>query len=140
MFFAKLHPLLVHFPMALLFSGTLFQLFGAVQKEETILTAGNFNILFGFWSIPVVMAVGGISLTEIEVKGALAKDFLFAHILYAFLTFILFAIWMILQKFRGKFWADLTHYIFILAGMASVFITGFYGGELVHRFGLPEEG
>ena len=72
MFFAKLHPLLVHFPMALLFSGTLFQLFGATQKDETILTTGNFNILFGFWSIPAVMAVGGISLTEIEVKEQVA--------------------------------------------------------------------
>tara|TARA_B100000686_G_C16709383_1_gene928212 strand:+ start:314 stop:751 length:438 start_codon:yes stop_codon:yes gene_type:complete len=137
MFFAKMHPLLVHFPMALLFSGTIFQLFGAANKEETILVAGDFNIRIGLWTIPIVMAVGGMSLLDVQVEDTLAKDFLYSHILYAFLALIVFTCWVGLQKFKRKIWVDIIHYLLLLAGMTTIVMTGFYGGELVHRFGLP---
>tara|TARA_B100000686_G_scaffold349337_1_gene442482 strand:- start:5978 stop:6403 length:426 start_codon:yes stop_codon:yes gene_type:complete len=139
MFFAKLHPLLVHFPMALLFSGTLFQLFGGIQKDETILTAGGFNIYFGFWTMFIVMIVGGLALPDLEVEEDLAKDFLSSHIRYAFFILITFATWIVLQKFRGKLWADAAHYLLLAFGMATVVMTGFYGGELVYRFGFPSQ-
>lgn len=136
MLFAKLHPLLVHFPMALLFSGTLFQLLGKIQSEETLTDAGDFNIRFGFWTLFPVLAVGGLALTGVEAKG-LARDFLAHHMRYAFAALFAFALWMLVQRRRGALWADLAHYLLLVAGLASVFMTGFYGGELVHRFGLP---
>ena len=136
MFFAKLHPLLVHFPMALLFSGALFQLFGRLQREDVILEAGILNIRFGFWTAPIVMAIGGMALPDLQLEG-LEEKFLTSHIQYAFTTIFVFALYLVVQRFRGKWWADAAHYLLLLAGLVSVFLTGFYGGELVHRFGIP---
>ena len=139
MFFAKLHPLLVHFPMALFFSGTLFQLFGGIQKEETILAAGDFNIRFGIWTALIVMVVGGLALPSLTITEPLAKKFLSSHIRYAFLSFAVFLAWIALQKLRGGFWADVANYLVLIFGMVTVFLTGFFGGELVHRFGFPSQ-
>ena len=136
MFFAKLHPLIVHFPMALLFSGALFQIFGGLQKEDVTLEAGAFNIRVGFWAAPIVMAVGGLGLPGLEFKG-FADYFLDSHIRYAFGTLFVFATYLGMQRYRGKLWADIAHYVLLVMGLAFVFLTGFYGGELVHRFGLP---
>ena len=135
MFFAKLHPLLVHFPMALLFSGAFFQLFGSLQRETVIQEAGTFNIRLGFLTLPVIMAVGGFAILELQVNG-LADYFLASHIRYAFGTLFIFAIYLSIQQFRGKIWAEAANYFLLLAGLITVFLTGFFGGELVHRFGI----
>ena len=139
MFFAKLHPLLVHFPMALLFSGALFKLFGCLQREDVILEAGGFNIKLGFWFLPIAMGVGGLGILDLELN-SLAHKFLIFHIRYAFGTLFVFGTYLIMQKFRGKLWAEILLYLLLVAGVITVFLTGFYGAELVHRFNVPTKG
>lgn len=139
MFFAKLHPLLVHFPMALLVSGTLFELFGKLQHEEAIVQAGRFNIRFGFWSALPVIGVGAMGARSLDITPKF-KDFLVSHMLLAFLTAGLFAALLILNRFRTRQWVNLFYYLCLVLGLAGILATGFYGGELVHRFDLPAGG
>ena len=74
MFFAKLHPLLVHFPIGLLVTGTLFELYGNFRGEKIVAKAGSFNIKFGFWcSIPVA-AIGFLGLMSLELKDEFKKN------------------------------------------------------------------
>ena len=68
MIFAKIHPLLVHFPVALFVSGVLLILYGKLQKEETVQVAGLFNIRFGFWCALVTLSVGILAVINMEVK------------------------------------------------------------------------
>ena len=64
MFFAKLHPLLVHFPVGLFVSGALFELYGNFRGEKTVAEAGAFNVWFGFWcSLPVAL-IGFLAFGE----------------------------------------------------------------------------
>ena len=136
MFFAKLHPLLVHFPVGLLVSGVLFELYGNFQGEKSVAKAGVFNVRFGFWSSLPVVVVGFLGVMSIEVKGEF-KPFLSSHILFAFSTVFLFLGVMLLSRFRNRTWGKVAYHFFLVAGLCAVLGAGYYGGELVHRFDLP---
>jgi len=136
MFFAKLHPLLVHFPIGLLVTGTLFELYGNFRGEKIVAKAGSFNIKLGFWcSIPVAV-VGFFGLMSLELKDEF-KPFVAKHLLFTFSTIIIFFCVILLSKFRYKTWCNVLHHFLLMVGLFTVLNAGFYGGELVHRFNLP---
>jgi uncharacterized membrane protein len=136
MFFAKLHPLLVHFPIGLLVTGTLFELYGNFRGEKIVAKAGSFNIKLGFWcSIPVAV-IGFFGLMSIELKDEF-KPFVVKHLFFTFSTIIIFFCVIILSRFRYKTWCNVLHHFLLIVGLFTVLNAGFYGGELVHRFNLP---
>ena len=132
MFFAKLHPLLVHFPV----SGAVFELYGNFRGEKIISKAGSFNIRFGFWSSIPVATVGFLGLESIELKEEF-KSFIDNHIFLTSLTILIFTVVILLSKFQDKIWIKLIYHVLLIAGLFAVLGAGFYGGELVHRFKLP---
>ena len=136
MFFAKLHPLLVHFPIGLLVTGTLFELYGNFRGEKIVAKAGSFNIKLGFWcSIPVAV-IGFFGLMSLELKDEF-KPFVAKHLLFTFSTIIIFFCVILLSRFRYKTWCNVLHHFLLMLGLFTVLNAGFYGGELVHRFNLP---
>ncbi len=137
MFFSMVHPLVVHFPMALLVTGTLFRLFGKIQKEEAILEAGRFNLVFGFWTIPPAFLIGLLGKSEINIKPSF-QWFIESHFLYACLVFGIFGTILVLERLPKNNWTVFLHYVLCIAGLAAILATGFFGGELVHRFDLPK--
>ena len=136
MFFAKLHPLLVHFPVGLLVSGVLFELYGNFRGERVVAKAGSFNIRFGFWcSIPVAV-IGFLGLMSLELKDEF-KPFVANHMFFTLSTILIFFCVILLSRFRYKTWCDVLHHFLLIVGLFTVLNAGFYGGELVHRFNLP---
>lgn len=134
MFFAKLHPLIVHFPVGLLVSGVLFEIYGRLGKEEGVRVAGRFNVRLGFWCALPVMAVGFLGMLSLENTEKFQK-FLSNHLLAAFSTVLFFAIALLISRFGGGRF-QIGYYFFLGLGLLSVLATGFFGGELVHRFGV----
>jgi len=137
MFFAKLHPLLVHFPVGLLVSGALFELYGGMRGDEVVKTAGRFNVRLGFYCIWPVLAVGLIAVINLEVP-LKAKPFLGYHMLAAFTSVAVFIAVMLIGRFGKGRAMGLIRSMLLLAGLLSVLGTGYLGGELVHRHGLPQ--
>ena len=136
MFFAKLHPLLVHFPIGLLVTGTLFELYGNFRGEKIVAKAGSFNIKFGFWcSIPVAV-VGFLGLISLELKDEV-KPFIANHLLFTLSTIVIFFFVILISRFKDKTWCNVLHHFLLMVGLFTVLNAGFYGGELVHRFNLP---
>ena len=136
MFFAKLHPLLVHFPVGLLVSGVLFELYGNFRGENAVAKAGSFNIRFGFWcSIPVAV-IGFLGLISLELKDEF-KPFVANHMFFTLSTIFIFFCVILLSRFRYKVWCDVVHHFLLMLGLFTILNAGFYGGELVHRFNLP---
>ncbi len=135
MIFAKLHPLLVHFPIGLLVSGALLEVFGTLQKEEATQAAGWFNIRLGFWCALPVMAVGFLGVGSLQVEEKL-KGFLSSHILLAVSTACVFAVILIIYRFRARRWVNFIYHALLAVGLFCVLATGFCGGELVHRHGV----
>ncbi len=135
MIFSKIHPLLIHFPIALFTSGTLLEVYGRLRKEEIVEIAGRFNVRFGFWWALLAMGVGFLGVLSLEIKDTF-REFLSFHILFALSTIFLFANSLWLFRLRQKKWAFFLYHVCILVGMITCLITGYFGGELVHRFGI----
>jgi len=135
MFFAKLHPLIVHFPVGLLVSGALFEVYGKLRKEEAVRVAGWFNVRLGFWCALVVMAVGFLGMLSLENTEKF-KSFLGNHILFAFSTVLIFLSALLISRFVKGRWGGVLYYVLLLLGLVSALATGYCGGELVHRFGV----
>ena len=136
MFFAKLHPLLVHFPVGLFVSGTLFELYGNFRGEKIVAQAGVFNIKFGFWCSLPVAVVGFLGLMSVELNDE-SKPFVANHMLFTLSTVFIFFSVIFLSRFQDKIWGKVLHHCLLVAGLFTVLSAGFYGGELVHRFNLP---
>jgi len=135
-FFAKLHPLIVHFPVALLTSGVVFEIYGSLRKDEVVETAGRFNTRFGFWCIFPVLLVGFLGMLSLENTEKF-KDFLASHLRFAFLTAGIFITAMVVSRtFKSRF-GRVVYFLALIAGLAGVLATGYFGGELVHRFQVP---
>ena len=134
-FFSKLHPLIVHFPVAFLTSGVVFEIYGRFKKDEVVETAGRFNIRFGFWCSFPVLIVGFLGMLSLE-KTDEFKDFLSGHMKFAFLTASIFLFAMLTSRyFRNKL-GRTVYFLALVAGLYCILNTGYYGGELVHRFGV----
>ncbi len=134
MFFAKLHPLIVHFPMGLLVSGALFEIYGKLRNEDVVAAAGRFNVRLGFWSALPVLVVGYLGMLSLEDTEKF-KTFLGNHILFAFASAGLFLAALLLARFGKKPLGGL-YYLLLFLGLCTVIATGFFGGEMVHRFGV----
>ncbi len=134
-FFAKLHPLIVHFPVGLLVSGALFELYGRLRNEEAAAVAGGFNVRLGFWCALPVLLVGLLGLLGLDPPGP-SRPFLRGHILSAFTTVLVFSIALGISRFRPRPWARVLYLVFLGLGLVGILSTGYFGGELVHRFGI----
>lgn len=121
----------------MLTSGALFELYGKVRGDETVATAGWFNIRLGFWCALPVAVIGLLGMMSIESKPDF-KSFMSYHMFGALVSVSLFLGVLLLSRFRDHFAARVFYYLLLIAGMLSILGTGYFGGELVHRFGLPE--
>jgi len=135
-FFAKLHPLIVHFPVALLTSGVVFEVYGSLRKDEVVATAGRFNTRLGFWCIFPVLFVGFLGMLSLGDTEKF-KDFLSGHLRFAFITAGTFLVAMVVSRYFRNPLGRVIYFLALAAGLACVLRTGYYGGELVHRFNLP---
>ena len=136
-FFAKLHPLIVHFPMGLLVSGMVFEVYGALQKDEVVEIAGRFNIRFGFWCLFPVLMVGFLGMLSLENTEKF-QEFLASHLKFAFATAGMFISAILISRYFREPWARVLYLLIVIAGGIFALATGYFGGELVHRFGVPE--
>jgi uncharacterized membrane protein len=133
--FAKLHPMLVHFPVGLLTSGVVFEIYGAFRNDEVVETAGRFNVRFGFWCLPPVLLVGFLGMISLENTEKF-REFLSSHLKFAFITAGLFILAMLVSRYFRKPWGRILYCLIIAVGGVCVLTTGYFGGELVHRFGV----
>ena len=149
MSFAFIHPMLVPFAVALLVMGVVFEFYGKLQSEESARTAGGFNIRLGLAFAVIAAVVGFLGVIGIgdlfseadprlspEVKTHM-KKFLTYHVLFACSTVVIFILALIAGRYQKKKWGQALYFSLLSVGLVTVLVTGYCGGELVHRFGLP---
>jgi uncharacterized membrane protein len=136
----EFHPMLVHFPIALLLLGLLADLSSIVFRKEACLSrAGLYLLVAGtLFAIPTVLS--GILFTA-ALSGE-AGDLKEKHETFALVTLgaaivtSAFRIYLVSAKKEGTSlkWPALALYV-ITSGLVA--ITGYLGGTLVYRYMMP---
>ena len=134
----NLHPLIVHLPIALLTFSFFFDLFGILRKRPEYERTAWWSLLAGTTGL-ILSVVSGLwaeNVTEIPVN---AREHFETHQQLAFLTTALYAtllLWRIAAKTRVPHSRETRYTVLSFFGVALVWFTAWYGGELVYNFGV----
>lgn len=145
-----LHPMIVHFPIALLIIGFLTDLTGLFIKREFLTQTGFYLLILGALGTIAALLSGEQAGEGIVEAGAL-KQAIEMHEEAAELAVWLVGIaavvrilLVILKKYTGAF--KIAALVLFMVGVGAVARTGYYGGKLVYEhaagvqfnLGLPE--
>jgi len=133
---SHIHPMLVHFPIALTLLGVLFSGLRLLKPEKFIFPCGEFILYFATFSA-ILAAIAGATLTPNFNTSVLIQaeniHSTFAGITITFLSIA--SAFYLAQRFLKKY-ANKLHrigFIFYVLAAISVSITGFLGGVLVYN-------
>jgi uncharacterized membrane protein len=134
-----IHPMVVHFPIAIIMVGFLADFLSLVFKKERCLSRmGFYLMLLGILAALVAFGTGYfLTCTTIEDAGALGQH----HKLFATLTLItiiIAAIFRILIVYLKKDETKLKYISIVIFFLAAAFvgITGYLGGMIVYGNGI----
>jgi len=137
---AHIHPMLVHFPIALIMVGFLAELISLFFKKEACLSFTGFWLLVtGTLAALAAFLSGSFFTGDMTGAAGAVKE---THELFATVTLcslILCALFRIYLKTSGKERDIMKWIAFALYAISaiSVSITGFYGGSLVFNYMMP---
>ena len=131
------HPMLVHFPIALVVFGFMAELAGLYFKKEVCLSKiGFYLLIFGFLAAIAAWLTGTIFTSEMAGAAGEIRE---THELFAWITLgtlLAAAAIRIFIQSKNEENTKLKWIAFVLYGLAaiSVSITGFFGCTLVFNY------
>ncbi|MDD4992565.1 MAG: DUF2231 domain-containing protein [Paludibacter sp.] len=136
---SHLHPMLVHFPIALVAIGFLADLVSMFVKKELCFSKLSFYLLIVGTLSAIAAVFTGILFTS-DMSGEAGKV-METHELIAFITLALLVITslfriLLLRKPESNKFKWLSFGFYALAAIA-VSATGFFGGTLVYNYMMP---
>ncbi|MCK9207524.1 MAG: DUF2231 domain-containing protein [Salinivirgaceae bacterium] len=137
---SHIHPMLVHFPIALVVFGFVADFAYLLYKKEACLSKTGFYLLVAGTLSAMVALLSGVLFTS-EMSGA-AGEIQETHELFAWLTVALLTATSVFRIFlmaKNREDSNLKWIAFVLYGIAtlSVSLTGFFGGTLVYNYMMP---
>jgi len=133
----ELHPMLVHFPIALVTVGFLAELLSFFIKKETCLPKISlYLLLLGTLAAIGALLAGGLFTSEMSGEAGIVRE---THASLALLTLLFLIVTSILRitplltKKPSKS-IDRLAFIFYLLAVISVSATGYFGGTLVYNY------
>jgi uncharacterized membrane protein len=126
------HVVLIHFPIALLLAGVLFDFLGKWTRNAALETTAYFNFLFAAISaVPVLLT--GLLAWQWALGGQKLKGILLLHLIFGWLSALLiWTVWLFHRRARRRNRSALSAYLLGLESLAVVVvaITGHLGGFL----------
>ena len=142
----SIHPIVVHFPIALFLTGFALDVIGHLFQRETLKRMGLILIVLGALGALAAMFTGQLAEESVEerLSGAgervldthedLGKLTAYLLLAVAAIRLMLATSW--LSRWRLAAGAVLAIYLMLGGvGVGALTATGYYGGELVYRYG-----
>ena len=136
---SHLHPMLVHFPIALVIFGFLAEVaFLFFKKEFGLRKMGYYLLIVGTLAAIVAWLTGNFFTSEMDGAAGKMRE---SHELFATITLVLllvtslFRTALVILKNNNSTFRILAFILYSLAAI-SVSITGYLGGSLVYNFML----
>ncbi len=131
------HPMLVHFPIALLFASVLFDIASAALTRDSLREAAQWLLGLGLLG-GIVAAIAGGQAEEAAEKAGVAEALIETHETLAYMTLgimtVLFLSRLLLRnRFSTK--ALIAYFMMATVGLIAVSATGHTGGNLVYEHG-----
>jgi uncharacterized membrane protein len=135
------HPLVVHFPLALVLVATPLLLAARLLRSEAIASTaaivGTWNLCIGAVAALFALATGLGAVLDLNVDAA-THQAISLHMKWAMfstLVLVLLAVWRGAGTAQGSrpSWVFI---IVLLAAAAALVVTGYRGGENVYEFGV----
>lgn len=135
---SHLHPMIVHFPVALITVGFLAEVVSLFMKSEKCLSKTGYYLMIAGTLAAIAAWSSGELFTSEPSQGEILKVFE-KHETGALITMILmvmgstFRIWLGLKK-KEETQLKWIAFGFYLLGFAAVTFTGFMGGTMVYNY------
>ena len=135
------HPLVVHFPIALVLSATALLLAARLLRNEslaaTAATVGTWNLCLGAAAALFALGTGLGAVLDLDVSAA-ARQAISVHLKWAMFTTLLL---LLLAVWRGAGSASRSRpawlfLIVLFAASAALIFTGYRGGKNVYEYGV----
>ena len=131
------HPMLVHFPIALLFVSVLFDVASTALTRDSLREAAQWLLGLGLLG-GIVAAIAGGQAEEAAEKAGVAEALIETHETLAYMTLgimtVLFLSRLLLRnRFSTK--ALIAYFMMATVGLIAVSATGHTGGNLVYEHG-----
>lgn len=136
---SHIHPMIVHFPIVIIFIGFAIEIISHILRKEQWLRKLSlyFMILAAISSIAAVLS-GGLFTDESKFSGAIVhiKE---QHQLFGNITMILIIaacllrLYMVFDEKEDSLLKWIVFLLYLLA-VVGVFLTGLYGGTMVYNY------
>jgi uncharacterized membrane protein len=135
------HPMVVHFPLALVVTAASFLAAARLLRQErysaTLATVGTWNLCLGAIAALFALATGLAAVLDLHV-GLAARQSISLHVKWAIFTtlaLVLLAVW----RGAGAAQESQPSWVFIVvlvAATAALVMTGYRGGQNVYEYGI----
>ena len=142
MFDHPLHPMIVHFPIALLMTSVLFDAASQMFKRESLRDGALWLLALGILGGIAASLTGSVA-EEAAEKAGIAESLIETHESLAFATLAIFSLLFVWRLYLRNQFTRQTLAIYLLvaiAGIGTLSATGYYGGDLVYEQGAGVKG
>lgn len=132
-----LHPMLVHFPIALFITSVLFDVLGAWLTRKSLREGALWLLVLGVLTGLAAFASGDVAAEAAE-KAGVAESLIETHEHLAGATVGIFGAllaWRLLLRNRFSPRTQIAYLIVAIVGLGLLSATGHYGGSLVYEHG-----
>ncbi|MFL6208714.1 MAG: DUF2231 domain-containing protein [Pyrinomonadaceae bacterium] len=138
---APMHPIFVHFTIALTSASLVFDALGFFFGKASLIAAGGWTLVGSALMTLVTISTGLTSSARAPVEEGEARSFLRAHMA---LGLIFYGLLVVMTLWRLSLWqtgAGVSWWYLAALSVVALVMTvqGYLGGELVYRYGVEVE-